>query len=158
MEKMLNIAHCENIIVEKFPLEPPLNGIYICQTDRPPIIGLSSAIENLSEERSIMAEELGHHFTSVGDCLPKQFFNYTHRLAIDKAEYKALKWAAKYLISDEDLLDALQDGVYRPGELAEHFCVNLQIATLRLELFKNNTYKNFLPLRSNICSIKGGDL
>ncbi|MDF2873367.1 MAG: hypothetical protein K0R22_50 [Sporomusa sp.] len=158
MENMLNLAHSEKIIVEKFHLEPPLKGIYICQTERPPIIGLSSLIKHLSEERSIMAEELGHHFTSVGDCLPKQFFNYAHRLTIDKSEYKALRWAANYLIPDEDLLEVLHDGLYRPGEIAEHFCVNLQIATLRIELFKNSAYKNFLPLRSNIRSIKGGEL
>lgn len=136
METMLFLAHSENIIVEKFNLEPPLKGIYICQSERPPIIGISNSIENLSEERSIMAEELGHHFTSAGDCLPKQFFNYAHRLTIDKAEYKALKWAANYLIPDKDLLKALRDGIYRPGEIAEFFCVNLQIATLRIDLFK----------------------
>lgn len=140
MEAMFNLAHRENIIVEEFYLEPPLKGIYICQYDRPPIIGLSTAIEDIAEKRSIMAEELGHHFTSAGDGLPKQFYNYAHRVTVSKAEYKAMRWAANYLIPDDDLLDILKEGLYRPCELAEHFQVLPEVVDIRLKLFEKAIY------------------
>lgn len=57
----------------------------------------------------MLAEELGHHFTSAGFGIPKQFYNYSERLVITGIEYKALRWAANYLIPENDLLDALRD-------------------------------------------------
>jgi Zn-dependent peptidase ImmA (M78 family) len=141
MENMLIFAHRENIIVEEFYLEPPLKGIYMCQYERPPIIGLSTAIEDIAEKRSIMAEELGHHFTSVGDCLPKQFYNYAHRVTVSKTEYKAMRWAANYLIPDDDLLNILKEGLCYPGELAEYFQVLPEIVDIRLKLFQKPNLK-----------------
>lgn len=138
MEAMLNLACRENIIVEEFYLEPPLKGIYICQDGRPPVIGLSTAINTMAEKRSVMAEELGHHFTTIGDCLPRQFYNYAHRLTISKAEYKALRWAANHLISDNDLFDMLREGLYKPCELAEYFCVVPEIINTKINLLKNS--------------------
>ena len=138
MEAMLDLACRENIIVEEFYLDPPLKGLYICQEARPPLIGLSTLIDGLAEKRSVLAEELGHHFTTTGDCLPRQFFNYSHRMTINKAEYKALRWAANYLISDNALINVLREGLYQPCELAEHFCVVPEIINMRLKLFKNS--------------------
>lgn len=137
MEKMFQLAYSENIIVEEFYLTPPLMGIYICQKSFTPVIGLSTAIETLAEKRSIMAEELGHHFTSVGDCLPKQFYNYGMRRQIDKVEYKALRWAAYHLICNNEFLNAINE-YSTPCELAEYFCVTPEIINLRIKLFKND--------------------
>lgn len=135
MEKMLQLAYDNKIIVEEFYLNPPLMGIYICQKKRPPLIGLNTTIETIAQKRSIMAEELGHHFTSVGNCLPCQFYHYAARLSISKAEYKALRWAANYLIPEDNLLDALKEGIDTPSELAEHFMVTAELISLRLKLF-----------------------
>ena len=108
MDAMLAIAEQEGIIVETYPLHSPLQGIYICQSDKPPIIGLSSHIATNPERRCIMAEELGHHFTSVGICVPyKEFHHYCVRTPINKIEYKAMKWAAYHLIPENDLLDVI---------------------------------------------------
>lgn len=136
MEKMLQLACEKNIIVEKFDLKSPLKAIYMHQHGCPPIIGLSNEINNVAEERSFMAEELGHHFTTVGDCIAKEFYHYSARLAISKTEYKALRWAALYLISDDDLLDALREGIDTQNYLAEHFMVTPEIINLRLKLFE----------------------
>lgn len=90
--------------------------------------------------RSVIAEELGHHFTSVGNCLPKEFYNYSARQHVDKAEYKALRWAANYLISDDPLLDAFTDGIDGVSTLAEYFMFTPEIANLRLKLFDKPVY------------------
>ena len=136
MEKMLDLAHKENIIVEKFDFAPPLRGIYMCQPDSRPIIGLDVKLNSVVEERSIMAEELGHHFTSVGYCVNRQFYNYSTRLRINKIEYKALRWAANYLISDNALRDAFKQGLRRKNELAEYFRVVPSIMHIKLKLFE----------------------
>ncbi len=140
MEKMLQLAYNEGIIVEEFYLKPPLMGIYICQEGRPPLIGISTSIESIAEKRSIMAEELGHHFTSVGNCLPYQFYHYSARLSISKTEYKALRWAALHLISDDDLLDALRDGVDTKNYLTEYFMTTTEIIDLRIKLFEKTIF------------------
>ena len=96
---MYEIAQQEDIIVEFFNFAQPLEGIYIVNSDLPIVIGLNSSLKNNTPLlRSVMAEELGHHFTSVGSCVPQQFYNYNYRCRINKCEYKALKWAALYLI------------------------------------------------------------
>jgi Zn-dependent peptidase ImmA (M78 family) len=140
MEKMLDLAYKENILVEKFDFAPPLRGIYMCQPDSRPIIGLDVKLNSVVEERSIMAEELGHHFTSVGYCVNRQFYNYSTRLHISKIEYKALRWAANYLISDDDLLDAFKDGIDGISSLAEYFMVVPEIVRLRVKLFEKPVY------------------
>ena len=141
MEGMLDIAESEQIKVEYFSFNDPLKGIYYVEAGMPPIIGLDYSLnDSIPLLRSVMAEELGHHFTSVGICMPKEFYNYTARQHIDKAEYKALRWATNYLISDDALLDAFRDGIDGVSTLAEYFMVTPEIVNLRLKLFEKPVY------------------
>jgi len=141
MEGMLTIAEKEHIKIDYFAFHEPLKGIYYVEQNMPPVIGLSHSLhDDIPLLRSVMAEELGHHFTSVGNCIPKEFYNYTARQHIDKAEYKALRWAANYLISDDDLLDAFRDGLDGISTLAEYFMVTPEIINLRLKLFEKPVY------------------
>lgn len=135
MEQMLTIAELEGIMVVDYPLERPLLGIYLCGNNNPPVIGLSKFIGLDNERRCIMAEELGHHFTSAGQCLPKKFYSYNERVNITRAEYKALKWAANYLMPEHDLLDTLKSGIEEIWELAEHFNVTEEFVVFRMRLF-----------------------
>ncbi len=141
MEGMLDIAESEQIKVEYFSFNDPLKGIYYVEAGMPPIIGLDYSLnDSIPLLRSVMAEELGHHFTSVGICMPKEFYNYAARQHIDKAEYKALRWAANYLISDDALLDALREVLDGVSTLAEYFMVTPEIVRLRLKLFEKPVY------------------
>lgn len=153
MEDMLALAYKENIIVEEFYLKEPLQGIYICQSNRPPLIGLSTAIKNIYEKRSIMAEELGHHFTTVGECLPREFYNYSTRSTINKIEYKAMRWAANHLIPDIHLLESLRDGLGNSCELAEHFRVSPEIAQIKLEVFRKTLLQKIKPTSNEKISV-----
>lgn len=135
MDKMYIIAQNEGILVQDFPLRIPLKGIYICENGKPPLIGLSTYINTNIERRCIMAEELGHHFTTAGNCIPCEFYNYNDRVTISRMEYKALKWAAYYLMPEHDFLDALKSGLCEMWELAEHFEVTEEFVKFRLRLF-----------------------
>lgn len=135
MLKMCRIAEEHKINVMYLDFEYPLNGIYIHRKGKQPGIGLSSHIRgNTPLLRCVMAEELGHHFTTVGDCIPKKFFSYADRLAVDKFEYKALKWAALYLIPLTKLVQAVKQGYREIWELADYFNITENMFRFRLEL------------------------
>lgn len=136
MEDMLALAEQEGIVVEYYPLQKPLMGVYMHQCGSNPVIGISSYLRTTTEQRCVMAEELGHHFTSVGACVPdREFYHHSERSVISKVEYKAIRWAANYLIPENDLLDAIKSGLYEPWEIAEHFNVTDDFAIFRMRLF-----------------------
>lgn len=141
MDELLSIAEHEGIFTATYPLLPPLYGVYL-NSGSNTAIGLSSYIDTEAERRCIMAEELGHHFTSAGICIPtkKEFYCFTDRTNITKAEYKALKWAATHLMPEHDLLDVIKEGLYEPWELAEHFNVTETFAIFRLRLFGSRNF------------------
>lgn len=135
-DAMLQLAEDEGIEVEQFDFIPPIRGIYYVGEDAPPIIGLdNSLMSDFTSLRCVLAEELGHHFTTAGCFMPRQFFNHGDRLHISKIEFKAMKWAVNYLIPEDELLDAIGSGLYEPWELAEHFNVTEEFAKFRLKLF-----------------------
>ena len=137
---MLQLAKDEGIEVELFDFIPPVRGIYYAENSMSPIIGLDSTLtRDTPLLRCILAEELGHHFTTSGCFIPRQFYNYSDRLHISKIEFKAIKWAANYLIPENDLLDVISSGLYEPWELAEHFNVTEEFAIFRLRLFGAKT-------------------
>lgn len=132
--EMLKIAHKEGIRIEYWDFTSPIEGIYISIPNAPPVIGLSKSLfESSPLFRCVLAEELGHHFTTVGDNLPKQFYHYRDRLTISKAEYKALRWAAEYLIPKKQLLQTLNNDSSLWG-LTEIFNVTEDLMEFRLKL------------------------
>lgn len=138
MIKMYEICERESIKVHiTNKLGNGVDGIYLDVPGMPKIIGLNKQImSNTPYARCVFAEELGHHYTTVGECVPKEYYCYADRIAIYKAEYKALRWAANYLIPEHSLLDALRDNICEVWELAEHFNVTEDMVKLRVKLFK----------------------
>jgi hypothetical protein len=138
MNNMFILANESKIKIHFFDFLAPIKGIYFVGVDMPPVIGLDKSLkENKTLLRSIMAEELGHHFTTIGDCIPRKFYNHSNRLYVSKIEYKALRWAANYLIDDNDLKIAIQNGIHTPCELAEFFCVTNELINIKLNLISS---------------------
>ncbi|MDF2857248.1 MAG: hypothetical protein K0Q87_3099 [Neobacillus sp.] len=138
-DAMLQLTEDEAIAVEFFDFVPPIRGIYFTEESLPPIIGLDNSLSGDTPLlRCILAEELGHHFTTVGYYIPREFYNYSDRLHISKIEYKAMRWAAEYLVPENDLLDVIGSGLYEPWELAEHFNITEEFAVFRMRLFGVN--------------------
>ena len=69
---------------------------------------------------SILAEEIGHHETTVGDILDQR------KIDNQKQELKARKWAYNKLAPFEAVLDAAAAGCRRVYEFAEYFGVDEQ--------------------------------
>ena len=70
--------------------EPPLEAVYFSVPGAPPTIGLSNRLlRDPTLFRCVLAEEIGHHFTTVGDALPKTYFHYAQGLTVSRAEYRA---------------------------------------------------------------------
>lgn len=140
---MLQLAKDEAVAIEFFCFSPPIRGIYYVEENLPPIIGLDHSLTHDTPLlRCILAEELGHHFTTCGCFIPRQFYNYSDRLHISKIEFKAMRWAVNYLMPDDDLLDVIGSGLYEPWELAEHFNVTEEFAKFRLRLFAAKEIKS----------------
>ncbi len=135
MEEMYMIAECEGIEIEWQDFIPPIRGIYWAPDGIPPVIWLDKSLEYHPRLlRCVMAEELGHHFTLDRDCLCCTYFNYRDRLAISKAEHRALRWAAEYLIPQKQLKRALKTGHDTLWSLAELFDVTEDMMRFRLGL------------------------
>lgn len=115
LNEIFKILERENIILEETNIQyNDTKGIYFNIPGIRPTIGITKSIVN---DRcmyiSILSEELGHHFTTSGDLTAKST-TYYERLEINKKELKAKLWAANFLISDEDFVQALYHlSIYR---------------------------------------------
>ena len=79
-------------------------------------IALSPKLKG-KEEKLCLAHELGH-------CITGAFYNRNSSGAVrGKSEYKANKWAFYQLLPPKAVEAAVEGGITRPSELAEHFGV-----------------------------------
>lgn len=116
---LYSLAEKENIEVVDYFFDGTINGIYI---DNLKVIGLDKTL-NDTERKCTIAEELGHYY-----CNATYPISCSDETLIDKAEYRAKKWAVKALISPSDLKKAKLLGLKYKWELAEFFGVTECIA------------------------------
>lgn len=83
-------------------------------------IALSSQLRTDSEKICVLAEELGHHYTSFGDILNQESVNNR------KQELYARSWAYKQLITLERLASAYDAGCTNRYEIAEYLNITEQ--------------------------------
>lgn len=107
LEKLENLCDSEGIILEYATLNHGILGLYYKEKGTPDIITINKSILNDKMKHiEVLAEELGHYFTTCGD-FTGSLLHYRDRLSLNKCEIKALKWACNYIISDEDVLSHL---------------------------------------------------
>lgn len=131
--EIYSLIEDENIELEEVYFKSSnIEGIYFKVSGMNPIIGINK--ELLTDTRkyiSILAEELGHHFTSSGD-LTSECITYADKLNKSKQEKKARMWAANFLISDEEIIGALLHISGTLSGLASHFSVTEEIIKYKL--------------------------
>lgn len=145
MKRLLDIANQENIYVE-YSNNLPSNflGLYIAKDVK--LVLLNSIItSDYKLHRCILAEELGHHFTSVGKSIyPAANFPFW-QIYQSKQELKALKWSANQLIPFQALKKAIHNSsIYNIYELAEHLNVTPELLTFRIKMLPQEKIKEIL--------------
>lgn len=113
-EKLLNSAHKENItVIENYSFESNrIRGLY---SDN--VIALSKNIETEKERKCVLAEELGHHYTSTGNII--DMTNVSNR----KQKYHARVVAYRRSFGLTELISAYKYGCRNRYEIAEHLNV-----------------------------------
>lgn len=133
MKHLYTLAEEQGVVIERWPLTPPLEAVYIKEPGLPPIIAMSSLIaEDSPKYRAVLAHELGHHFTTAGDTLPCRMYSYANRVDQSRVEYRANKWAADFLIPWDKLSAAIRAGIVERWEIAEHFRVTEKLVEFKL--------------------------
>jgi|SRR6056297_439073 len=125
-EKLKSIAEKENIeIIENCNIGK-LKGLYIDN-----IISLSKSINNQHEKKCIVAEELGHHYTSYGNILDQD------NIKNIKQEKIARRWAYKKLVTFKGIIEAYENGVKNRYELASYLKVTEKFLIDAVKYYKS---------------------
>lgn len=128
IKEIYEIIEKENIIYEEANLKNTHSkGLYFKVNDLPPVIAIEESIVKYTALYiSILAEELGHHFTTHSNLLESSK-DYSEKLCKNKKETIARKWAANYLISDTDFVQALLSCISNKYEMCEYFNITYDI-------------------------------
>ena len=126
-EELLNVADKSNVIVtDQFDLSGTrLKGLYCDGT-----IALNRDMYIESEKTCVLAEELGHHYTTVGDIMDQT--NTANR----KQERRARIWAYHKLLSLNDLINSYKCGCQNQFEIAEHLNITEEFLIDSLTYYK----------------------
>ncbi|MED1800686.1 ImmA/IrrE family metallo-endopeptidase [Brevibacillus porteri] len=111
-EELYQEATQLGIDIYEMPLKPRINGLY---GDN--VIGINKFIPTSTEKVCILAEELGHYFTSSGDILDQS------EIANRKQEKRARSWGYEKLIPLNRFVQAHKHGIRNRYELADHLGV-----------------------------------
>ncbi|MDQ0149160.1 ImmA/IrrE family metallo-endopeptidase [Eubacterium multiforme] len=128
-----NLIEKENLILEEVNFkEPNIEGIYFKVPGLSPTIGIhKNIVHNTKKYISVLAEELGHHFTSIGD-LTAECVTYAQKLNRSKQELRARRFAANYLISDDEIIGAILQNINTIYGLSSYFNVTEEIIKYKL--------------------------
>jgi Zn-dependent peptidase ImmA (M78 family) len=130
---LYNLAEENGIIIDFRNFVYPIEGIYICDSSlKSPVIGLhTDLLTNERRLKCVLAEELGHHFTTGGNLVPVRYFCWSDKIAVNKGENVALRWALDLLIPDDELIEFLQrDATIQ--EIADYFYVTEEFVQTKL--------------------------
>lgn len=120
LEKLFQIAADENITIDYTDSLPNgLLGLHIHLDGIGHIISiLRSVKDNRNTFIEVLAEELGHYFTAVGDNLIN-IENYRDYLKVCKDERQALNWSVNALIKNSDLEKAFKNNCSSYYDISE---------------------------------------
>ncbi|MBC2579698.1 ImmA/IrrE family metallo-endopeptidase [Clostridium sp. DJ247] len=124
-EELFYEAQDDGIKIVEMNFESDIKGLYANNT-----IAIHNSLKTDSEKRSVLAEEIGHHYTSCGDILDQSNTNST------KQEKKARNWAYEKLVGITSLVNAYKSGIRNRYELAEYLNVTEDFLDEAIKHFK----------------------
>lgn len=125
-DTLYSIAEKEKIDVFDYSFNKNINGVYIEPLNA---IGLKPTLTD-TERKCTLAEELGHYYCNNAT-YP---LSCTDKTLIDKAEYRARKWRARYLIAPSDIQKVKLYGLKQKWEIAEFLNVTEDVVEMAFNL------------------------
>ena len=127
-ETLLAETENENIIVhENFDLAGTrIKGLY-CDSS----VALSNELNTSAEKVCVLAEELGHYYTTTGDILDQN--NIENR----KQEQQARTWAYNRLIGLMGIINSYKAGCRNSTEIAEYLNVTEEFLSEAIERYRS---------------------
>ena len=124
-EKLQDEAYIESIDIVEMPFNSKrIKGLY-CDG----IIALNSNLTTSAKKACVLAEELGHYYTSSGDILDLSV------VANRKQERVARFWAYNRLLGLRRLIDAFEHGCSNRHEIAAYLDVTEDFLTEALDCY-----------------------
>lgn len=106
--------------------EETLKGVYIDGN-----VAINTSVNTSKEKACVLAEELGHHYTSVGDIL--DLTDVYNR----KQERQARFWAYNKQIGIRGLIDAYEHGCHKRYEVAEYLEVTEEFLEDAIQCYRD---------------------
>ncbi|WP_294785739.1 ImmA/IrrE family metallo-endopeptidase [uncultured Eubacterium sp.] len=94
-------------------------------------VAIRQDIETTAQKTCVLAEELGHHCTSVGDILDQT--NVQNR----KQEFRARMWAYNEMVGLMGIIDAYKNGCRNSYEVAEYLEVTEEFLNDALDAYRD---------------------
>lgn len=138
-ETLLGEAEVEQVEVREMQLSIRLKGLY-CDN----VIAINSTIPTMTEKACILAEELGHYHTTVGDILDQTQLNNR------KQEKRARRWGYQRLVPLVKLVQAYKSGAKNRFELAEYLDVTEEFLEKAIDHYKEK-YGLFYGIDDKYC-------
>lgn len=134
-EELLQEAYDDGLyIIENAIFESSADGLI--NND---VIGINAEIRSSNERACILAEELGHYYTSVGNILDQS--ESSNR----KQECRARMWAYNKMIGLVGLIDCFEAGCRNRYEFAEHLGVTEEFLEQAVEAYRKR-YGEFVQV------------
>lgn len=133
-EELLNEVDSEGILIFENNHIGKLDGLYVDGT-----ITLNTRLENDTQKKCTLVEELGHHKRTYGNILDQS------KVENRKQERYARAWGYRKLVDPLALINAKKEGIRNMYELAEHLGVE--------EMFLENVLKYYKEKFGNRCPI-----
>lgn len=124
-EELLREAEREGVEVISWSLKGNTKGAYYNG-----VIALGKNITTTSEKTCVLAEELGHYHTSVGDILDQT------KISNRQQERRAKGWTFRRLVSLDKLIEAYEIGIDNRFELAEYLHVTEPFLEAAINYYK----------------------
>lgn len=134
LDMLYNLANKHNIQIHFFDLTiTGCLGLNIEKENMPSMIFLDNSLKkDKNKHIEVLAEELGHFFTSVGISVGN-IKTYSDKLELNKVENKADKWATNFLITDEEIINLVNKNITDINEMAEVLSVPYEIVLKKLK-------------------------
>ncbi|AWI04128.1 ImmA/IrrE family metallo-endopeptidase [Clostridium drakei] len=124
-DKLLIESENNGLIIKEKPLAYGFKGLYKNKK-----IIINQKINTSSEKRCILAEELGHHYTSFGNILDQS------NIINVKQEKRARNWGYEKLVGIVSLINAFEEGIKGKHDLAEYLNVTEKFLEDALKHYK----------------------